>query len=35
MIAPQADWISGVDWIAGMLGAFTIAALLWVAVAFA
>ena len=35
MIAAQTDWIPGIDWLAGMIGAFTIAALLWVAVALA
>jgi hypothetical protein len=33
MIAQQAEWIPGVDWIAGMIGAVAIAALLWAAVA--
>jgi len=35
MIPQQVEWIPGIDLIAGMIGAFTIAALLWVAVAFA
>jgi hypothetical protein len=35
MISQQAEWIPGLDWIAGLIGAFTIAALLWMAVAFA
>ncbi len=35
MIAQRAERIPGVDWIAGMTSALAIAALLWVAVAFA
>ena len=35
MIAQQAEWIPGVDWIAGMVAAVTIAALFWAAVALA
>lgn len=33
IISQQAEWIPGVDWIAGMAGAITIAVLLWAAVA--
>jgi hypothetical protein len=35
MVSQQTEWIPGIDWIAGMIGAATIAALLWAAVAFA
>jgi hypothetical protein len=35
MPSNEIEWIPGVDWIAGLLGAAAIAALLWVAVALA